>query len=92
MQTADEMYEEMLATTAVADIIEGGNMITLRCRTCGYAPDAPTASLDRDALEKLDPRMRLKSLVERASFKCGHRGAWLDMRRDPRAIPKPPQP
>lgn len=93
METADQMYEAMLSETVVGDVIEQGNMITLHCRTCGYIPGAGSASLDHDRLVTLDPRMTLKALTERAVFRtCGHRGAWLDMRRDPRAIPKPPSP
>ena len=91
MQTADEMYKAMLARTTVGDEIERGNLVVLWCSTCGY--DGPSTSLDCDRLAELAPDMTLADLAARATFKaCGHRGAWVDSRRDPKRLPKPPGP
>jgi len=88
MTTADEMYEDMLDRTTVGDVLEQGNGISLWCRTCGYE-GGQTASLDYDRLLQLPADLTLRALTQRASFKCGHRGAWLDTRRDPRNLLRP---
>ena len=91
LQTAEEMYQAWLDRATVGEFITGGNTILLHCRACGYGVDCG-AALDRDALEKLPAALTLRGLAERARFKCGAKGAWVDSRRDPRAVPKPPEP
>lgn len=90
METANQMYEAMLAQTTVGDILEQGNRVALWCSTCGY--DGPSISLDCDRLAEFPPDMTLGELARRAAFRaCGHRGAWLDTRRDPKRMPMPPK-
>lgn len=89
--TAQEAYDAWLDTATLGEFIEQGNMILLWCRTCGY-DGGQSARLDLDGLVALPPDMTLRALATRATFKCGHRGAWVDSRRDPKRMPKPPEP
>lgn len=75
-ETAQESCARRLRETTIGDCIDKGWGIGLCCRACGH-DGGQSASLDVDCLGAYDRALTLHDLAERATFRCGHRGAWV---------------
>ena len=81
MLTADEMYEQSLRSTTIADCAAKGWRILLTCSTCGHGGGS-YAAIDVDQLDAYPADMTMKDLATKAKFtRCDHKGAWIDHRQ-----------
>ncbi|MDP3853133.1 hypothetical protein [Phenylobacterium sp.] len=80
-QNANEAYEASLRNTTIGLCIEKGWKVMLTCSTCGHGGKMG-ALLNVDQLREMEQQMTMAELARRATFSCGHSGAWVDHRQD----------
>jgi hypothetical protein len=81
-------YEQALAKRTVALCREKGWDTLLTCKACGHGGGCG-AVIEVGDLDRFPDQLTMLQLAERASFPCGHRGAWVDHRQSRGSIQRP---